>query len=56
MEEDQQWTASPSQGDSDQWYVWPVHEDLPPRVVFVGPLEECGLVADALNGGAITGR
>lgn len=41
------YTSNPS--ENGQWYVWDMHEPLPPRPVFVGSMEDAGLVADALN-------
>lgn len=28
------------------WFVWDAEQGLPPRPVFVGSMEECGLVVD----------
>ena len=41
------WVANPSTVEG-VWFVWNMTVDLPvPR--FFGTMEECGLVADALN-------
>ena len=40
--------ANPSE-TTDQWYVWDIYEPLPPKPVFLGTMEDAGLVADALN-------
>ncbi len=40
--------TQPSQNGTD-WYVWNMREALPPKPVFVGTMEDAGLVADALN-------
>jgi hypothetical protein len=45
---DRLFTSSPSDATSD-WYVWDIYEPLPPKPVFVGNMEDAGLVADALN-------
>jgi hypothetical protein len=42
-------TANPSEEPEAGWFVWCVEHGLPPRPVFVGSMEECGSVADALN-------
>jgi len=31
------------------WYVWNVEQGLPARPVFLGTMEDCYWVADALN-------
>lgn len=48
------YTASPSAGAADEegvrpWIVWNTYDGLPPRVVFVGSMEEAGGIADMLN-------
>lgn len=44
------YTANPSEsGNVNQWIVWDMYEPLPPKPVFVGSMEDAGLVADALN-------
>lgn len=43
-------TASPSDDrEGGQWFVWDSYCPLPVRPVFVGSMEECGSVADAMN-------
>ena len=42
-------TANPSEEPEAGWFVWLVEDGLPPKPVFVGSMEECGGVADALN-------
>lgn len=42
-------TSNPSEHDPSIWIVWNVDEGLPPSVVSVGSMEQCSLVADALN-------
>jgi hypothetical protein len=41
-------TSNPS-ADGERWYVWDMYRPLPPAPVFIGSMEECGGVADALN-------
>jgi hypothetical protein len=49
-------TSNPSE-DGVNWYVWDMYAPLPPLPVFVGTMEDAGLVADALNQKrALTGR
>ncbi len=44
------YTVNPSiSGNPDQWMVWDIYQLLPPKPVFVGSMEDAGLVADALN-------
>lgn len=45
---EQLFSANPSETTSD-WYVWDIRQPLPPKPVFVGSMEDAGLVADALN-------
>lgn len=42
------YTSNPSE-DGEHWFVWDMYEPLPPKPVFIGSIEEAGLVADALN-------
>ena len=42
------WTSNPC-AETDQWYVWDMYEPLPPHPVFIGTMEDAGLVADVLN-------
>jgi hypothetical protein len=48
-------TSSPMTTDgidghwSGHWMVWDMYLDPPPAPVFVGSMEDCGLVASALN-------
>lgn len=48
-------TSSPMTTDgvdghwSGKWMVWDMYQDPPPIPVFTGTMEDCGLVADALN-------
>jgi hypothetical protein len=42
------YTSSPSE-DGEQRFVWNMYEPLPPKPVFVGSMEDAGLVADALS-------
>lgn len=43
-------TANPSEDrESGQWFVWDASRPLPPMPVYVGTMDECGLIADALN-------
>ena len=32
-----------------QWFVWDICAELPPKPVYLGSMEDAGLVADALN-------
>jgi len=34
---------------SGEWMVWDMRAPLPPKPVFTGTIEDCGLVAGALN-------
>lgn len=44
------WTAQPSERQNAGWYVWDMYsQDWPPKPVFVGAMEECQGVAEALN-------
>lgn len=43
-------TSQPSERQNAGWYVWDMYStDSPPRPVFVGEMEECQMIADALN-------
>lgn len=42
------YTTSPTESRSD-WMVWDMYEELPPKPVFIGSMEDCGAVADAKN-------
>lgn len=42
------WTSKPSESRVD-WIVYNMREPLLPKPVFVGSMEDAGLVADALN-------
>lgn len=42
------YVANPTSNTTGKWYVWDqYHAERPP--VFFGKMEDCGLVADALN-------
>lgn len=41
-------TANPSES-ADCWFVWDAEAGWPSAIVFVGTMEECGSVADALD-------
>jgi hypothetical protein len=49
------YTSSPCTTDgvdghwSGQWMVWDMYEDLPPKPIFVGTMEEAGGVTDVMN-------
>jgi len=42
------YTTSPTE-DRSNWMVWDMYEELPPKPIFTGSMEDCGLVADAKN-------
>lgn len=42
------YTSSPAASPPD-WMVWDMYEDLPPKPIFIGSMEDCGAVADAKN-------
>jgi hypothetical protein len=44
----ERFTANPTE-DRSRWYVWDTSAPLPPKPIFFGTMEECGLVADAKN-------
>lgn len=43
------YTAKPSLNDGAIWIVYDMYEPLPPKPIFIGTMEEAGLVADAKN-------
>lgn len=43
------YTAKPSQNDAAVWIVYDMYEPLPAKPIFIGSMEEAGLVADAKN-------
>lgn len=43
------YTAKPAPNDRDKWIVYDMYEPLPPKAIFIGTMEEAGLVADAKN-------
>jgi hypothetical protein len=43
------YTFNPTE-DRSRWYVWDMDAPLPPKPIFFGSMEECGLVADVKNG------
>lgn len=42
-------TAKPAPNDPEKWIVYDMYEPLPPKAIFIGTMEEAGLVADAKN-------
>ena len=46
-------TSNPTKDGAD-WFVWDCYKPLPPKPIFFGTPEECGLVSDAKNGSAKT--
>ncbi len=42
------YTANPSENTA-QWFVWNVYDELPPKPIFFGSMEDAWLVAGALN-------
>ena len=47
--QDSLFASSPSNDNFELWYVWDVYQGLPPKPIFFGSMEDCGLVADAKN-------
>jgi hypothetical protein len=47
------WTSNPC-ARTDQWYVWDMYEPLPPQPVFIGTMENAGMVGIfTKDGGAV---
>jgi hypothetical protein len=42
------YTSNPCDDGTENWYVWNIN-DLGEMARFVGSMEDCGLVSDALN-------
>jgi hypothetical protein len=49
MEMNTHYVSNPCKDGTDNWYVWNMR-DIGEMPRFVGSMEDCGLVADALNG------